>query len=253
LQDKKALAFLGIIISENKPKMQILCLGCPKRLTQLTHDKHYANIADIPFCARSRGSGDIFRFRMYNVNMRLTKNQKEILKAVGKCLVIGAAFLAPNILQILKPKDAKQKHRYKKMIDRLFDDEVIYLAGEKIELTEKGKQLLQLVQIEDIVIYNWRDKPEWDGVWHLVCYDIPEKFKNQRDYFRRKLIESNFYQIQLSLWVYPYNCKEEIAVIAQNLGIAPFVAYLNTDHLPQQQQLIERYGLEKETAEQKVR
>jgi len=47
------------------------------------------------------------------------------------------------------------------------------------------------------------------------------------------------------MWVYPYECKEEIAIISQNLGIAPFVAYLNTDYLPQQERLIRHFNLEK--------
>lgn len=173
----------------------------------------------------------------------MSENQKNILKAIGTCLLVGSAFIAPNILQILKPRDSKERYKYKKTMTKLFNDEVIYLSGEKIELTDKGKQLLKQIQIEDIKIYDWRERKDWDGVWHLVCYDIPEKYKKERDCFRRKLIESNFYQIQLSLWAYPYDCKEEIAVIAQNLGIAPFVAYLNTDYLPQQEKLLDRYNL----------
>jgi len=177
--------------------------------------------------------------------MRLSRNQKEVLRLIGTSLAIGAAFIAPNIVQLLKPKNSKERYSHKKTLQKLFDDEIIYLSGEKIELTDKGKDLLKRVQIEDIKIYDWKNKPEWDGVWHLVCYDIPEKFKKERDYFRRKLVKSNFVQIQLSLWVYPYNCREEIAVISQNLGIAPFVAYLNTDHLPQQSDLLKYYSLER--------
>lgn len=173
----------------------------------------------------------------------MSENQKFILKTIAGTLAFGAALVAPNILQLLKPKGAKEKYKYKKTIEKLFRDDVIYLSGEKIELTDKGKSLLKLVQTDDITINDWRDKPAWDGVWHLVCYDIPERFKKERDYFRRKLIEANFYQIQLSLWVLPYDCKEEIAVVAQNIGIAPFVAYLNTDHLPQQQKLLKLFDL----------
>lgn len=175
--------------------------------------------------------------------MRLSENQKNILKVIGNCLMIGTAFVAPNIIQLLKPRNAKEKYKYRKTINKLFDDEIIYLSGEKIELSEKGKQLLKLVQIEDIKIYDWREEKIWDGLWHLVCYDIPESHKKERDYLRSKLVESNFSQIQLSLWAYPYDCKEEIAVIAQNLGVAPFVAYLNTDHLPQQEKLLEHFNL----------
>lgn len=176
--------------------------------------------------------------------MRITKRQKKVLSVIGKLSIVAAAFIMPNIIQLLRPENPEKKYRYKKIINKMFDDEIIYLSGEKIELTEKGKKLLRQIQVEDIQINSWQTRPaEWDGVWHLVCYDIPEPFKNKRDYFRRKLIESHFYQIQLSLWVCPYDCKEDIAVVAQNLGIAPFVAYLNTDHLPQQDKLVKLFDL----------
>lgn len=176
--------------------------------------------------------------------MRIAKRQKEVLKTIGKLSLLAASFVAPNIIQLLRPKTAEKKYRYKKIINKLFDDNIIYLSGERIELTEKGKELLKLIQVDDIDINPWQDEPtDWDGMWHLVCYDIPEPFKNKRDHFRRKLIESRFYQIQLSLWVCPYNCKEEIAIVAQNLGIAPFVAYLSTDYLPQQAKLTKHFDL----------
>lgn len=172
--------------------------------------------------------------------MRLSSKQKQVLKAIGICATFAAAIIAPNILQILKPATRKKKYRYKKAIQKLVNDKIIYLSDEEINLTKKGYKLLQKIQTEDVAI---KPKDKWDGVWHLVCYDIPEKFKKERDYFRQKLIESGFYKIQLSLWVYPYECKEEIAVIAQNLRIAPFVAYLNTDYLPRQDVVVRYFKL----------
>ncbi|MFA7253377.1 MAG: hypothetical protein WC107_02375 [Patescibacteria group bacterium] len=173
--------------------------------------------------------------------MKLSRKQKEILKAVGTGLILTSALFMPNILQLFKPKTRQEKYYYKKTIKKLFDDKIIYLSGEEIKLSEKGLELLKLSQVDDIVSINKTD--DWNGVWHLVCYDVPEQFKVRRDCFRRKLIELGFYQVQYSLWVIPWECKEEIAIIAQNLGIAPFVAYLNTDYLPQQKKLVSHFYL----------
>lgn len=148
--------------------------------------------------------------------------------------------LAPNALQLLKPKNSRDKYRYKQSLQKLVDNKIIYLFGEEIRLTEKGQKLLARVTAEDVVIPKGES---WDGIWHLVCYDIPEYRKKERDYFQKKLLESGFWAVQDSLWVYPWNCKEEIAVIAQNLGISPFVAYLNTDYLPGQNKLINHFKL----------
>jgi DNA-binding transcriptional regulator PaaX len=155
--------------------------------------------------------------------------------------MLATAIVAPNILQLLKPENTKKKYQYKKIIEKLSHNKIIYLFGERIELTKKGQDLLRKIQIEDIKI---KPPARWNNVWHLVCYDIPEEKKKERDYFRKTISELGFEVIQDSLWVYPYNCKEEIAVISQNLGISPHVAYLNTDYLPQQNKLIKLFNLD---------
>ena len=172
--------------------------------------------------------------------MRLSEKQKDILKAIGSCLILASALIAPNIIQILKPKNAKVKYQYKKLIQKLHNNKVIYLFGERIELTKKGQELIKKIQVEEIQIKTPR---KWNRVWHLVCYDIPENKKRERDYFRGTLMRLGFKIIQDSLWVFPYDCKEEIAVISQTLGISPFVAYLNTDYLPQQDKLMKYFNL----------
>lgn len=177
------------------------------------------------------------------MNFRISKRQKEILKIVGKSALLASAIFAPNILEVLRPKNPKEKYYAKKSVQRLFDSKIIYLFGEEVRLTKEGQELLSKYLIEDVVI---SEKDEWDGVWHLVCYDIPEKKKVERDCFRNRLAEFHFYCIQDSLWAFPYECKEEIAIIAQYLGISPFVAYLNTDYLPQQNKLIRHFNLNQE-------
>lgn len=175
--------------------------------------------------------------------MRISERQKEVLKTIGLCIVLASALVAPNIIQLLKPLNSKKRYQYKKIIKKLSDNKIIYLFGEKIELTKKGQELLKKIQIEEITI---KHPDKWDGVWHLVCYDIPEDKKPERDYFRKKISDLGFKVIQDSLWVFAYNCKEEIAVISQSLGISPFVAYLNTNYLPQQNRLINYFKLNKE-------
>jgi len=172
--------------------------------------------------------------------MRLSEQQKEILKTIGMCMVLAGALIAPNIIQILKPFIDKKKYYYKRSLNTLVKHNIIYLSGEEVYLTEKGETLLKKIHFEEIKIMPTK---KWNGIWHLVCYDIPEKKKKERDYFRAKLINFGFRLIQDSLWVIPYECKEEIAIMSQNLGISPNVAYLNTDYLPQQEKLIKYYNL----------
>ena len=172
--------------------------------------------------------------------MRISEKQKEILKIIGSCAILAGAVVAPNIIKLLDPHTKRHKYQYQKSLKKLANHDIIYLFGEEIQLTEKGKLLLRKIQIEEIHV----KRPDiWNGMWHLVCYDVPEGKKKERDYFRGRLIKLGFKVIQDSLWVYPYECKEEIAVISQSLGISPYVAYLNTDYLPGQDKILNYFNL----------
>ncbi len=172
--------------------------------------------------------------------MRITRKQIEIIKNIAKGTLMLTSFIAPNIALFLKSGSPNEKYYTKRIIKRLEDEDIIILAGEKVKLTKRGKALLAKIELNDIVIPK---SDRWDGVWHLVSYDIPEKKKKERDYFRKKIVEFGFKQIQDSLWVFPWECKEEIGIVCQNLGISPYVAYLNTTHLPLQNKLLKSFGL----------
>ncbi len=174
------------------------------------------------------------------MRIKISERQKEILKTIGICVVLASAIVAPNMVQLLKPFNRHQKYRHKRSIKKLIENDIIILFGEHIKLTDKGKALLKKIETDEIII---KRQETWDGNWHLVCYDIPEDFKKERDYFRSKLVLSGFRIIQDSLLVYPYDCKEEIALMSQKLGISPYVAYLNTDYLPNQNYLINFFDL----------
>ncbi len=175
--------------------------------------------------------------------MRLSNNQKEILKMAQIGLVFASVFVSPKLTEILLLNTRQKKYRYKKNLKLLEEKGIIYMAGERIKLTELGLELLETFKIDELMII----RPEiWDKVWHLVSYDIPESKKKERDYFRHKLIKFGFYQIQDSLWVIPYECKEQIAILTQSCGISPHVAYLKTDFLPGQARLVSFFQLDQE-------
>lgn len=177
-------------------------------------------------------------------DVRLTDNQKEIIKAVGVGVLVASTLVCPGLailLKDLKPEDPHEKYRMKQSIEKLQSRGVLELYGEEIRLSRKGMKLYRLMELGDIGL----KKPKrWDGNWHLVCYDVPEKYKTERDYFRQYLERLEFAPIQDSLWVYPFECKEEIAIIADYYGIEEYVAYLNTDHLPNQEELMAQFDLE---------
>ncbi len=168
----------------------------------------------------------------------LGKHEREILRLVGAGVLVSASLVAPNLPSAFRSK--KKKYIMQRSFNQVYDKNLIYLSGEKVKLSEKGQKLLRDIEREEIEIM----RHEWDGIWRIVAYDIPEKQKKERNYFRRKLESLGFCELQKSMMVIPYECKEEIAVIAQNLGISPYVMHLITDKLPRQWEFVEKFGLE---------
>jgi CRISPR-associated endonuclease Cas2 len=85
----------------------------------------------------------------------------------------------------------------------------------RISLTKEGRKRAGKYQIDDLKI----EKPKkWDKKWRVVVFDIPNTSRLIRDIFRRKLKEFGFYRLQQSIWIYPYPCREEIALLREFLG-----------------------------------
>lgn len=130
--------------------------------------------------------------------------------------------------------------RYKKSLSELLSDGFLELSGEVIKLTEKGQNIIKSDSVFSVELLGSK---KWDKIWRVVAYDIPEKNKTSRDYFRRKLKEMGFRQIQDSLWVVPFECREEIALLANELNISNFVAIMTTDKVPQNEKMLKVFGL----------
>lgn len=174
-------------------------------------------------------------------HFKIGENEKEIIKMIGLGTLVIASFVLPNLPIILKPLLKEQgPSGLGKILQRLNRKKIVYLGGEKIQLTSKGKKLFKNIQISEIAILPPK---KWDGVWHLISYDIPNEYNKERDYFRENLKRMMFYQIQKSLWVHPYECKEEIAVIAEYFKIAEYVIVMNTDYLPNEEEIEEIFHL----------
>ena len=85
-----------------------------------------------------------------------------------------------------------------------------------IALTKEGRKQAGKYQIDDLEI----TKPKkWDKKWRVVIFDIPQSSRLIRDIFRRKLKEFGFYPIQQSVWIFPYPCQKEIALLREFLGV----------------------------------
>lgn len=170
------------------------------------------------------------------------ENEKEIVKCVGLGLLVVASLALPNLPIALQPIFKMRGNKgFQRLLHKLRNKNIIQLGGEKIKLTSRGRKLLNEIYISDISI----PKPDkWDGNWHLVAYDIPEIYKKSRELLREILLRNDFFQIQKSLWVHPYECAEEMAVICRSLHVLPYVVMMTTAKLPNEKEMVVHFNLE---------
>lgn len=91
-----------------------------------------------------------------------------------------------------------------------------------IFLTEKGRE--RVLTFDDTKMRIVKPS-RWDGKWHTVLFDIPEKHKHAREALRSKLRELGFLQWQKSVFVYPHPCRDQIEFITSFFEVRPYVRY----------------------------
>ena len=86
----------------------------------------------------------------------------------------------------------------------------------KIIPTEKGIKMMKRYKVLELKI----NKPKkWDGKIRIVAFDIPDKQRAKRNAFRYKLKELGFYSSQKSVWLHPFECKNEIKILKDFFGL----------------------------------
>ena len=85
-----------------------------------------------------------------------------------------------------------------------------------ISLTEEGKKKAGWFQINDLKI---KKPKKWDKKWRIVIFDIAQLKKLYREIFRGKLKELGFYPLQKSVWIHPFDCRDEIKLLRDFLGL----------------------------------
>jgi phenylacetic acid degradation operon negative regulatory protein len=83
---------------------------------------------------------------------------------------------------------------------------------------------------------------EWDGMWHIVVFSLPEKKRSLRHAFRTRLPWYGFGQLAPNMWISPHNRKTEILALCSELGIQNHVEMFSGIHTgpSEDQELVRR-------------
>lgn len=85
----------------------------------------------------------------------------------------------------------------------------------------------------------------WDGLWHIVVFDIPEKYKWARLALRDKLLDLGFFPYQKSVYIHPYPCRDEVDFVVEYFKMRRFVRYGILTHITNEAELLLYFNLKK--------
>lgn len=178
--------------------------------------------------------------------------QKEIIKLTAKEVLLrvfdlAAPFYEADHVFRVSAKSYKAQRNYEKSC---FSERIQYLKRRGlIESFVEGKeQYIEITPIglEKVKEFNFDrikiDRPKlWDKKWRIVFFDIPDKHKRSRDIFRYKILSIGFQKIQESVYVYPFECSNEIRQISESLLVENFVLLMVSDIIQGEDTIIERF------------
>ena len=178
-----------------------------------------------------------------------------IIDGLLQVLIVGGllatTLAAPNAVQALdKPLacyfrglDKRTREReYRRVLRYMKRQGLIKYGSEDyehgIQITKTG---IKRAEQADLDRMNIARPKSWDKKWRIVFFDIPETNKQARDHLTRKLKELGFRQLQKSVWIHPFPCRDEVAAVTHQYGVSRFVTYIETIFIDSQDKLKARF------------
>jgi len=166
----------------------------------------------------------------YKYYLRKPKSEiiKDVLLGLATtgliCVAATSPYFGVNLIRGIKRWRRYKKYKKRKITDafkRLQKQGCLNIKIVKnqiyIHLTEEGKKLAGWTQIDALKIARPK---KWDGKWRLVIFDIAQLKKFYREAFRGKLKELGFYPLQKSVWIYPFDCRDEFELLRDFFGLS---------------------------------
>lgn len=199
----------------------------------------------------------------------LSEEQKDRLKTVAAAalVVIAAAgvvalsAVAPNIFVALDKIFGKKQYGSRKDTLTRRQEQLAksfyymrrqgYISIEKkggylmVHPTEKALKRLAVLRFDNLLI----PKPKtWNGTWWVVLADIPSKlYRGAANMFQKKLRQMHFYPLQRTVWIHPFDPRNEVEDVAAHYRISAFVTIMEVKRLDDSdRELLEKFFQKKE-------
>ncbi len=157
--------------------------------------------------------------------------QKVLLILAGG-LALGLSGRPDTYFRILK-SIAKEweginQRQLREAIQNLYRSHLVDYKEDKdgtasLLLTNQGKERALRYNLDKMKIPRLS---KWDGFWRVVIFDIPESKKQARDAFSFKIKQLGLYPLQKSVFIYPFECRDEMDFLIEMFDLRPHVRFL---------------------------
>ena len=168
-------------------------------------------------------------------------------------LLLGGLALSLNrsprgYFKILKGMSAEWKDINRRVLARsikaLYQSNLIKQKDNKdgtttFILSKEGREVALVYNLETMII----PKTKWDGRWRVVIFDIPERLKKVRDTLRYQLKKLGFLELQHSVFVFPFECTNEIEYVVEFYNIRRFVRFIEAYKIDNELDLKNKFKL----------
>lgn len=198
-------------------------------------------VEDFEKVDRALKNGDLCLFLLLIFNKRLTvmkvSRKRAFVHNLLKALVIGGIVVvaSTNPLFGIKAIGALQKDLRRKKW-REFKGGLNYLkrrgfveveqnsdGSYSVKTTSSGKKQAEKYNLDNISI---RVPKIWDNQWRMIIFDIPVEKQKGRLALLSKLRDLGFIMLQKSVWVHPFECRDEISVLARAFEVDKYVQHI---------------------------
>jgi len=158
----------------------------------------------------------ILRFLLTAGNIYFASaNPHRFLRMIG---THGSAAQEKEWAYLQRPLYQLRKKEYISMkVDR---------SGEvRLTATNRGRAIARAMEAAMLSIRRPR---QWDGIWRVVIFDVPNAKSANRIAFSQRLKTLGFRMIQKSVWVFPHECKKELDVMKKFYDIEKHVLYIES-------------------------
>ncbi|SRR3989339_104292 len=167
----------------------------------------------------------------------------ELLKVIGMTLVSGGGGIMRPMLPIaieevirITKEISKANIReasIKKSLENLEKKEIIDLIEKDnnvfVYIKDHNHPFILKYSIKSLL--DLKKNKKWNGKWFLVFFDVPEIQRNKRDYLRKFLLKVGFYRYQKSVYLFPYECENEIGLIKRIVEGAKYMKYIIAERI----------------------